>query len=214
MRLDVKICGITAPEAARAAFEGGCRFVGLVFYPRSPRAVSLELAAELARMVPTAVRVVGLFVEPDDAQLERVVSQVPLDLMQLHGQETPARVEEIRRGFGLPVIKAMRVETADDLEAAADYAMVADRLLFDAKPPANVTALPGGNGIAFDWSLLAGRDWPVPWLLSGGLDADNLAEAVTVTGARGVDVSSGVEDRPGHKSPERISAFLRTARAL
>jgi len=211
MPLDVKICGVTTPEAVEAAAAGGARYVGLVFYPPSPRAVSPELGWQLARRVRTGVRVVGLFVEPTDDELQDVVGRVPLDLIQLHGDESPARVAEVRAALSMPVMKAIRVAEAADLAAVPAYADAADRLLFDAKPPKNVTALPGGNGLTFDWTLLAGRTWPKPWMLSGGLDAGNVAEAVRMTGARAVDVSSGVEDRPGHKDPERIRAFLAAA---
>ncbi len=214
MRLSVKICGISTPEAMEAAIEGGARFVGLVFYPRSPRAVSPNLAAQLARLAPTGVRVVGLFVDPDDDRLDEVIGQVPLDLIQLHGHETAGRLEAIRRSFNIPVMKSIPVATADDLDAVNGLEGSVDRLLFDAKPPANVTALPGGNGIPFDWSLLAGRRWLKPWMLSGGLNVGNLAEAVAETGAEAVDVSSGVEDRPGHKTPELIRSFLKTAAVL
>ncbi len=214
MGVQVKICGITHPEALIAAVTGGVRFVGFVFYPRSPRAIAPPLAAELARMVPTGVRTVGLFVAPDDAQLDEVVGQVPLDFLQLHDDRPSERVREIRHRFALPIIKAFRIATVADLDRVPDYAGSADILLFDAKPPANDSALPGGNGRCFDWSLLAGRQWSRPWMLSGGLSPANLAEAVATTGARMVDVSSGVEDRPGHKEPGQIRAFLELARIL
>jgi phosphoribosylanthranilate isomerase len=214
MAVEVKICGVDRPEAVDAAVAGGARWIGLVFYPRSPRSVGPELAQQLARIVPTGVRTVGLFVEPDDPWLERVVSMVPLDLIQLHGEETPGRVREIRAAWSIPVMKAIRIGEASDLDAVPGHAAVADRILFDARPPRKVTALPGGNGIPFDWSLLAGRSWPKPWMLSGGLTAGNLAEAVGVTGATAVDVSSGVEDRPGHKDPALVRAFLDAAAYL
>jgi phosphoribosylanthranilate isomerase len=214
MAVEVKICGVDRPESVDAAVAAGARWVGFVFYPRSPRSVGPELAQQLARIVPTGVRTVGLFVEPDDAWLERVVSMVPLDLLQLHGEETPGRVREIRAAWSIPIMKAIRIGEAADLDAVPGHAAVADRLLFDARPPKKVTALPGGNGIPFDWSLLAGRHWPKPWMLSGGLTADNLAEAVGVTGATAVDVSSGVEDRPGHKDPALIRAFMAAAGRL
>ncbi len=214
MRLEVKICGIRDGAALQAAVDGGARSVGLVFYARSPRAIGPASAAELVRLLPTGVRAIGLFVEPDDDLLEDVVSRVPLDMLQLHGGETAGRVAEIREGFGLPVMKAIRVATAADLDAAGDYAGAADRLLFDAKPPDKVAALPGGNGLPFDWTILTGRDWPVPWMLSGGLTRDNLTDAVRVSGARAVDVSSGVEDRPGAKNPDRIRDFLEVAAGL
>ncbi|WP_114392120.1 phosphoribosylanthranilate isomerase [Oleisolibacter albus] len=212
MSVQVKICGITEPVAMAAAVEGGARYVGLVFYPRSPRCVTVPTAAELARMAPTGMRLVGLFVDPDDALLRQVVGSVPLDLIQLHGEETPARVKAVRDSFAIEVMKAVKVADGADLDAAAAYEDVADRLLFDAKPPKNVAALPGGNGLSFDWSLLAGRSWRRPWMLSGGLTPETVADAVRATGAPAVDVSSGVEDRPGHKDPARILAFLRAAR--
>ncbi|MDR6769664.1 phosphoribosylanthranilate isomerase [Azospirillum sp. BE72] len=214
MTVAAKICGLTEPESLRAAVAGGARYVGFVFYPRSPRAIAPPMAAELARLLPTGVRSVGLFVDPDDEFLEHVTGQVPLDLIQLHGAETPRRIAEIKARYALPVMKAIRVGGPEDLTAALEAAEVADRLLFDAKPPAKVSALPGGNGIAFDWTILAGRSWPRPWMLSGGLTADNVAEAVRVTGATEVDVSSGVEDRPGHKDPALVRAFLSTVAGL
>ncbi|MFP5518230.1 MAG: phosphoribosylanthranilate isomerase [Alphaproteobacteria bacterium] len=214
MTVAAKICGLIEPESLRAAVAGGARYVGFVFYPRSPRAIAPPMAAELARLLPTGVRSVGLFVDPDDEFLEHVTGQVPLDLIQLHGAETPRRIAEIKGRYALPVMKAIRVGGPEDLAVALEAAEVADRLLFDAKPPAKVSALPGGNGIAFDWTILAGRSWPRPWMLSGGLTAENVAEAVRVTGATEVDVSSGVEDRPGHKDPALVRAFLSTVAGL
>lgn len=218
MTVAAKICGVSDAAAMMAAAEGGARWVGLVFYPPSPRAVTAEKAARLVGALPTGAgrpAVVGLVVDMDDAGLAGVLEAVPLDLLQLHGGETPERVAAIRSRFGVPVMKAIRIGGPEDLEAAATHAAVADRLLFDAKPPASLrNALPGGNAVSFDWSLLAGREWPVPWMLSGGLNPENLAEAVRVSGARAVDVSSGVEDRPGVKSPARIASFLRVAATL
>lgn len=214
MTVLTKICGLSEPESLRAAVTGGARYVGFVFYPPSPRAVAPALAGDLARLVPTGVRSVGLFVDPDDEFLEHVVSQVPLDLIQLHGAETPRRVAEIRARYGMPVMKAVKIGGPEDVAAALEAAEAADRLLFDAKPPAKVAALPGGNGIAFDWTLLAGRSWPKPWMLSGGLTPETVAEAVRVTGATEIDVSSGVEDRPGHKDPALVRAFLAAAARL
>lgn len=214
MAIDVKICGLNEPVGLAAAIEGGARWVGFVFFPRSPRNVSVELAADLVRQVPTAVRTVALLVDPDDRALESVLASVPADLIQLHGRETPERVASIRSRFSVPVMKAIRIGTAADLDAAAAYETVADRLLFDAKPPETPGALPGGNGVAFDWTLLAGRSWSKPWMLSGGLTSGTVAEAVRKTGTAAVDVSSGVEDRPGHKDPALIKAFLNAARGL
>ena len=198
-----------------AALAGGADFVGLVFYPSSPRALSPAEAKPLAARVPARVRKVGLFVDEDDALFEAVLSEVPLDMLQLHGGESPARVREIKDRFGLPAIKAIKLAAAADLAVAEDYFDSADWLLFDAKPPADMAdALPGGNALAFDWELLAGRDWPLPWMLSGGLDSGNVAEAIAISGASSVDVSSGVEDGPGRKSPAKIAAFLDAVAAL
>lgn len=202
-----KICGISTPETMQAALDGGARYVGLVFFAKSPRNVSIATAAELSRMVGTGTRVVGLFVDPSDDVLADVLGQVPLDLIQLHGSETPERVAAIKARFNLPVMKAVKVADAADLDAAKAYEPVADLLLFDAKPPKGAL-LPGGNGVAFDWSLLAGRSWARPWMLSGGLDPANVADAIRATGADAVDVSSGVEEASGIKSPERIRTFL------
>lgn len=202
-----KICGISTPETMQAALDAGARWVGLVFFPKSPRNVSIATAAELSRMVGTGTRVVGLFVDPTDDLLDDVTGQVPLDLIQLHGGETPERVAAIRARFNLPVMKALKIGDAADLDAATAYEPVVDMLLFDARPPKGAI-LPGGNGVAFDWSLLTGRQWQKPWMLSGGLDPANVADAIRATGARAVDVSSGVEDAPGRKSPDLIRDFL------
>lgn len=212
MSVAVKICGLSTPEAVDVAVAGGARYVGFVFYPPSPRVVDPRRAAELARRVPTGVRTVGLFVDPDDGTLERVLAAVPLSMLQLHGSETPARVAEIAAARRLPVMKAIKVAEAADVDTAAAYEEVADRLLFDARAPG--ARLPGGNGVPFDWSLLAGRHWRRPWMLSGGLTVENLAEAVAVTGADTVDVSSGVERSPGEKDLDLIRRFLEKAAAL
>ena len=209
-----KICGINSPAAAVAAAAGGASHIGLVFYPPSPRAVTADGAAELARLVPERVGRVGLFVDPTDEELEAVLSRVPLTMLQLHGCESPERIAAIKRRFGLKVMKAFGVAAPEDLDAAAPCFGAADWLLFDAKPPKAPGALPGGNARPFDWRILAGRSWPLPWMLSGGLTAGTLAEAVRVTGAQVVDVSSGVEDRPGVKNPDRIRAFLEAAARL
>ncbi len=214
LSIDVKICGIRTPEALHAATEAGARAVGFVFYPSSPRALTPDIARDLARMLRTGVRAVGLFVDASDAEIGAVTGRVPLDMLQLHGGETPRRVAEIRGRFGLPVMKAIRVATEDDLKPLPDYESAADWILFDAKPPRNVTSLPGGTGIAFDWQLLQRVNIRKPWMLSGGLNADNLAEAVSLTGAKMVDVSSGVEDRPGMKSVEKIREFIAAAARL
>lgn len=215
MSVDAKICGINSAPALEAAAAGGARFVGFVFYPHSPRALDVEAAAALVGRVPRGITRVGLFVDESNETLDSILRRVPLDMLQLHGQETPARIAEIRRRFGRPVMKAIKVAAAADLETAAPFDGTADWLLFDAKAPPQMTgALPGGNALSFDWELLAGRRWNRPWMLSGGLNAGNLAEAVRVTGAPVVDVSSGVEDRPGAKSPAKIAEFLKLARNL
>lgn len=214
MRIEAKICGIRTVEAARAAVAGGAAFVGFVFYPPSPRAATPEGAARIAADLPPGLGKVAVTVDADDEALSAILKAYDFDLLQLHGKESPARVAEVRRRFGRPVMKAIPVAGAEDLGRAGDYLPVADRLLFDAKPPKDMEgALPGGNALSFDWTLLAGRDWPKPWFLSGGLDAGNLAEALRVTRAPAVDVSSGVEDKPGRKSPEKIAAFLQALAA-
>jgi len=210
MALEVKICGLGNAEALDVAVSAGARMVGFVFFPPSPRAVAPAVAAALARRVPEHVSRVGLLVDADDDAISAVLAQVPLDFLQLHGSETPARIADVRTRFRLPVIKAIFVEEPRDLAAAEPYAAVADRLLFDARAPKGASR-PGGNARAFDWQLLAGHAWPVPWLLAGGLHAGNLAEAVQRSGASAVDVSSGVEDAPGHKNAALIRAFLDAA---
>ncbi len=209
MSVEAKICGINAPEAMRAAIDGGAAYVGLVFYPPSPRYVTPDEAAGLAALAGAGVTRVGLFVDIDDAVLGELLDRVPLDLLQLHGSESPDRVRDIKEATGLPVMKAIKIATAGDVASAAAYVGVADRLLFDAKAPADFAgALPGGNALRFDWELLGGQSWRRPWMLSGGLDSANVAEAVRISGAQAVDVSSGVEDRPGVKNVARIEEFL------
>jgi len=182
-----------------------------VFFAKSPRAVTPERAAALLEGVPRRILRVGLFVDPDARLLDRVLSRVRLDLLQLHGHESPARVAAIRRDWGIPAMKAIGVSSASDLEAAHAYAEVADRLMFDAKPPKGATR-PGGNARAFDWTLLAGRRWKLPWMLAGGLTARNVAQAIRLSGAPAVDVSSGVESSPGVKDPAKIRRFIRAAK--
>lgn len=203
----VKICGITDEDGLAAAVANGADFIGMVFFPPSPRFITPEQAAELVDLLPDEVRKVGLFVDPDDATLHQVLSDVRFDLIQLHGTESPERVEDIRQEWAVPVMKMIPVSAADDLIAAEAYFDVADWLLFDARPPAGSTR-PGGNAVAFDWSILQGRSWPLPWMLAGGLTPENVADAIRASGAQAVDVSSGVEDRPGVKSADRIRAFI------
>lgn len=214
MPVKVKICGLRTKDALDAALSGGADFVGLVFYPKSPRNVTLAEAAALAQAARGKVQVVALLVDADDAVLAEIAGRVRPDLLQLHGTETPARVAEIKARFGIPVMKAIRVETAADAAAALAYEDTADLILFDAKAPKGLTgALPGGNAITFDWRALDGVKDKVDWMLAGGLTPDNVAEAIQLTGATRVDVSSGVETRPGEKSPDLIRRFLQAAKA-
>ncbi len=203
----VKICGLRDAGGIEAAAAAGAAYVGFVFFPRSPRALTLAEAAPLALRVPPGVAKVALTVDADDAMLDALTAAVPLDMLQLHGHESPARVAEVRARYGLPVMKAVGVGSAGDLPALEAYGRVADQLLVDAKPPAGA-ALPGGNGLAFDWRLIAGRRWPVPWMLAGGLTPANAAAAVRLTGARQLDVSSGVESAPGVKDAGLIRDFI------
>jgi len=215
MTVTAKICGIRDAAAMQAAVANGAGFVGLVFYPQSPRSVSPGTAAKLAALVPDTVTKVGLFVDPDNRHIGNVLDEVSLDLLQLHGDETPDRCKEIRTRFELPIMKAVKVATLADVEGANDYSGVVDWLMFDAKAPESQPgALPGGNARTFDWTLLAGWKWPVPWMLAGGLTADNVAAAVTRSGALFVDVSSGVEAAPGQKDPAEIARFLAAVAAL
>lgn len=206
----VKICGLRRPDHIAAAAEAGARYVGLVFFPKSPRAVSIGEAADLAAHVPVGVARVGLFVDPDDALLDETLARVPLDIVQLHGSESPDRVAAVKTLTGLPVMKSVGLSDPADLPALTDYGLVADMLLVDAKPFKGAE-LPGGNGLSFDWRLLVGRKWLRPWMLAGGLTAQNVAEAIRLTGAPAVDVSSGVEIEPGVKDEALIRAFVAAA---
>ncbi len=215
MTVAVKICGLSTEDALRAAIAGGARFVGFVFYPPSPRHLSIAAASALAAAVPPGVTRVGVTVDPDDDFLTQLLAKVPLDLLQLHGKETPQRVATIKDRFRIRAMKAIPVAAAGDLAAARRYFSVADWLMFDAKPPRDkADAMPGGNALAFDWRLLSTREWPLPWMLSGGLDPDNLAAAATISRAAVLDVSSGVESAPGVKDNTKIRTFLARAAAL
>lgn len=209
----VKICGLTRPEHVAAAAEAGAGYVGFVFFPKSPRNLSLAAARDLAIEVPVGVAKVGLVVDPSDAELDALLAAVPLDMIQLHGHEAPERVAEVRARTGLPVMKALGVAEAADLDPLPAYEAVADQILIDAKAPKGA-ALPGGNGLAFDWQLIAGRQWARPWMLAGGLTPGNVAQAVRLTGARQVDVSSGVESASGVKDAGLIRAFVAAARGV
>lgn len=207
----VKICGLKTPETLAAALDAGADMVGFVFFPKSPRHIDLATAETLGRQTQGKALKVALTVDADDAALAAIVAALHPDLLQLHGHESPDRVADIRARFGLPVMKAMGVADANDLKDVKAYEAVADRILFDAKPPKDA-AHPGGNGLAFDWSLLTGLDLSIPSMVSGGLDPANVAEALRRTNAQGVDVSSGVETAPGQKDPAKIKAFVRAAK--
>lgn len=209
----VKICGLRTAADVAAAAQAGARYVGLVFFPKSPRNVTVDEAAALAAEVPPGIAKVALVVDADDALLDEITTNVAIDVLQLHGKETPERVAQIKARTGLPVMKAIGIADRDDLQKITDYGRVADMLLVDAKPP-KTADLPGGNGLAFDWRLLAGRKWAVPWMLAGGLTPENVQEAIRLTGARQVDVSSGVESAPGAKDPDRMAEFVKAAQTL
>jgi phosphoribosylanthranilate isomerase len=211
MTLKAKICGVSTPEAVRAALDGGAGWLGFVFFPKSPRNVSVQAAVRLAEPVRNRAKVVALLVDPSDAQVDEVARGLAPDLIQLHGAESPARTREIAGRAGCGIIKALPVAETGDLARAADYEPLVEHLMFDAKPPKDA-ALPGGAGRAFDWSLMAGRRFRRPWFLAGGLDPWNVAEAAEVSGAPMVDVSSGVERGPGLKDPALIAAFLDAVR--
>lgn len=212
MPVAVKICGLNSPQGVDAAVAAGARYLGFVFFAKSPRHVTPQQAAELAANVPFGVARVGLFVNPDDAMLQATLAHAPLDVIQLHGSESPARVAEVKDLTGLPVMKAVGISEPADLDHLWDYGLVADMLLIDAKAPKGAV-LPGGNGLAFDWRLLAGRQILKPWLLAGGLTPANVSQAIRLTQAKGVDVSSGVESAPGVKDPELIRSFIVRATA-
>jgi len=215
MAVQAKICGLNSQAAVAAAIAGGASHLGFVFYAPSPRALEPAKAAALAASVPAGIVKVGLFVDASDEEIAQTLAAVPLDMLQLHGDETPRRLKDLRRRFAKPVMKALRIASAADIAGADEYLPVVDRLLFDAKPPPEMTgALPGGNALSFDWALPAGRAWSRRRTLSGGLNTGNLAGAVHATGARTVDVSSGVEDSPGRKNPEKIAASLKLTASL
>jgi phosphoribosylanthranilate isomerase len=213
MSLLIKICGLSTPETLDTALDAGADMVGFMFFPPSPRHLPLAVARELGRRVAGRARKVAVTVDADDATLEGIVTALKPDILQLHGKESPARLGDIKRQFGLEVMKVLAVETAADLVALPGYAAVADRILFDARPPKGATR-PGGLGTVFDWHLLRGLDLELPFMVSGGLTADNVAEAARVTRAGGVDVSSGVERAPGVKDPQMIKDFIRAVRAV
>lgn len=207
LTISVKICGLRTKAHVDAAAHSGARYVGFVFFPKSPRHLTFEEAAALSGAVPVGVCKVALTVNADDEFLDALTQAVPLDMLQLHGSESPARVAQVKARYGLPVMKAIGIGAQADLAQIEFYAGVADQLLIDAKPPEGA-GLPGGNGLAFDWQLLAGRVWRGPWMLAGGLTPLNVPEAVRLTGARQVDVSSGVESSPGVKDATLIQELM------
>lgn len=209
-QIRVKICGLRTEADVAACAAAGAAYIGLNFFPPSPRFVTLDLARRIALAAPEGLAKVALTVDADDATLDAIVDAMPLDMLQLHGHETPDRVAELRARYGLPVMKVLGVAEESDLAALMEHSLAADQLLIDAKAP-KASPLPGGNGLTFDWRLLAGRRWLRPWMLAGGLNAANVAEAVRLTGARQVDLSSGVESAPGVKDHGKIAAFIAAA---
>lgn len=210
--ISVKICGLRDAANIAVSVGAGARYIGFNFVPKSVRYVSPDLARDLALDVPAGVAKVGLVLDASDAELDALTALVPLDMLQLHGSESPSRVAEVRARYGLPVMKAVGIADASDLAELDRHARVADQILVDAKPP-RTGDLPGGNGLTFDWRLISGRRWPCPWMLAGGLTAANVGEAIRLTGARQVDLSSGVESAPGVKDPALIRAFIAAALA-
>lgn len=213
MSITVKICGIRTAEALDAAVAGGASMLGFVFFAKSPRNVSRDEVLKLLARVPEGITKVALMVDPGDDLARSIGAQLPFDLVQLHGSETVERVAEIKAITGKPLMKAVGIAGPDDIAHAHAYEAVCDIILLDAKAPAGAD-LPGGNALSFDWTLIRDETWEKPWMLAGGLKAENLAEAVKISGARAVDVSSGVEDAPGEKSVDKINAFLKVAAAL
>ena len=207
----VKICGLKTPEAVASAVDAGAQYLGFVFFPKSPRHVDIPTARALAMEVPVGVAKVALVVNATDAELDRITSEVPLDMLQLHGSESLERVAQIRARYGLPVMKAVGVAGSNDLAALDAYGMVADQILVDTKAPKGAD-IPGGNGRTFDWGLISKRGWNAPWMLAGGLTAENVVSAIRMTGAKQVDLSSGVESAPGVKDPAKIRAFMAAIR--
>jgi len=210
--VSVKICGLATVDDVRACADAGANYMGLVFFEKSPRNIGIDAARELALAAPLGLAKVALVVNPSDADLDAITQTVPLDMLQLHGSETPERVADVKARYGLPVMKAVGIADSDDLPKLESYFGVADQILVDAKPPKG-GELPGGNGLSFDWRLIAVRRWPCPWMLAGGLTPENVAEAVKMTGAKQVDVSSGVEDAPGQKNAKLIQNFVQSSRA-
>lgn len=207
----IKICGLTDEASVQATIDAKADYAGFVYFPASPRHLPLEKAAQLKSLLPASIKTVSVLVDPSDLLLLEVTSLIAPDFLQLHGKETPERVAEIKNKTSAKIIKAISIRTSDDVATAMRFAGVADMFLFDAKPPAGM--LPGGNGLSFDWAHLKGREFPLPWMLSGGLNSENVADAIAASGAQMVDVSSSVEVRPGVKDPALIHAFVKAARS-
>ena len=212
MTVKSKICGLTKPADIEACADAGAAYVGFTFFPKSPRFVSVLTAQALAIEVPVGIAKVALVVDPSDEELDAITGHVAIDMLQLHGQESPERVTEIRTRYGLPVMKAIGIADEDDLPSLDIFSSVADQILVEAKAPKTATR-PGGNGLSFDWRLISTRRWSKPWMLAGGLNPDNVGEAIALTGATQVDVSSGVESAPGQKSRELVQQFVSAASA-
>lgn len=213
MALFTKICGLNDETGLATAVDNGADMLGFIFFPPSPRNLSAEQAEALLNLVPSGIDRVGVFVDPETDFLDKILAKARLDLLQLHGDESPERCRAISVYFGLPIIKAIKVSTKADLKKARDYEDCVDWLMFDAQAPKDAR-LPGGNGIAFDWTIMKGAEFKRPWILSGGLTPDNLPQAIQQSGAKAVDVSSGVESAPGRKDPKKIEAFLAAAKKL
>ena len=206
----VKICGLTTLDTLSGAINAGAAYVGFVFYEKSPRHLSIEKASQMAKAVPEGICKTALVVDPTDNDLDLLLDKIPVDMIQLHGHESAERVSEVKDKFGLPVMKAVGISDESDLIYLNEYSRISDQILVDAKPSKN-SILPGGNGLSFDWRLLAGRRWVTPWMLAGGLNPDNLLEAAKLTGATQFDVSSGVETSSGVKDIKLISDFIQAA---
>ena len=206
----VKICGLTTLNTLSAAINSGATYVGFVFFEKSPRHLTIEQAIKMANIVPDGICKTALVVDPSDKDLDDLLDKVPVDMIQLHGHESAERVSEVKDKFGLPVMKAVGISDESDLVNLYEHSRIADQILVDAKPPKNAV-LPGGNGLSFDWKLLAGRRWSTPWMLAGGLNSSNLLQAAKLTGARQFDVSSGVETLTGVKDIKLISDFIQAA---
>lgn len=213
MSVDLKICGLNTPEAVKAAVIGHAAYIGFVLFEASPRAISSDLIVNLCALVPKTVKKVGLFVDASMDDIAAVVSTGALDMLQLHGSEAPGMLVEVKSKFSLPVMKAIAISNKEDLDRARTYEIYADMLLFDSKPPSGASR-PGGNALSFDWSLVANQDWRLPWMLAGGIDSENLAQAVQISGATTIDVSSGAEDQQGLKNPAKITELLSLATTL